>query len=128
MSVEHDEGTALVGFGERSAFARHRDAILREDRTGRWFQSVVLALWDGGADPVALSPLEDLGETDYGIFVSLIEQYRSHGETDEEFRRLAVEIQLRRANAERPPPAPGGSDEPKGRPRLLVFRSSPTGG
>lgn len=85
---------------EPSPFAKYRDQILSSDETGQWFRSVVLALWDGGADPVALSPIDNIEEEHFSIFVELIRQYRLNGENDEAFEQLARDITSARIDEE----------------------------
>lgn len=80
-----------------SPFIRHRGKVLGHYSTASWLRRVVLAMWNGSACPVTLSPLTNLDTEHFTAFVEMVTHYRKVGENDPAFMQLADEVRGRLA-------------------------------
>lgn len=87
--------SAMEKMNPVSPFITHRSMVLGHYSTAKWLRGVVLALWNGRADPVGLSQLTNTDSDHFSAFISMVEHYRRFGENDPALHDLVHEIQKR---------------------------------
>jgi len=88
-----------------SPFQQYRHLVLGHYSTAAWLRMLVMAMWNGSAYKVGLSPLLNTDANHFDAAMRRMAHYRKHGENDPAFMSLVEEIRARmdeeRAAAER---------------------------